>query len=274
MGFIRENITKSRKIFRNNIRMNDNKPEKFALYWVDDEIGRDWFVLVPSYDNCGDYFEIELAEEYHSSYEDLPYDLYGGGMFAECNANFVCYVPISLLENTEVSRFDMNGRKIKDSTISYLQASKESYMELVERIDIIDDVLHNEMLPDFPKELKDEITSSENPIDYTYDFFMENFENTEAMEALLEDVYGIGKNDPDMIDIVLFFLYNVRISKHLDFLINKPFGCLHAQTDILSQIEGMSRIDEGDKSIFRTYVYDGCLYQEGGNVVRINKRKE
>jgi len=253
--------------------MNNNKPENFALYWVDDEIGRDWFVLVPSYKNTGDFFEIELVEEHHSSYEDLPYDFYGGGIFAECNASFVCHIPTSILENTLVDRFDSSGRKIEDSNVSYLQASKESYMELVERMDIVDDVLHNEMLPDFPKELKNEITSSGNPIDYTYDFFIENFENTEAMEALLADVYGIGKNDEDMIDIILFFLYNVRISKHLDFLITKPYGCLYAQSDILTQIDGMSRIDQGNKSMYRTYVYDGCVYQEGGTVVKINKRK-
>lgn len=253
--------------------MLNNQPAEFALYWVEDNLGEDWFVLTPSYDKNNNYFELELTEEYHSSYEGIEYNYSDGNMYSECNATLICYVPTSLLEKTLVSKYDSSAREIVADidSIDYLQASRESYIELLERINIIEDVLHNELLPDFPKELKDKILSSDNPIDYTYDFFINNFEDTEGMEALLEDVYGITDSEGDIIDIILFFLYNVKISKHLDFLITKPYGCLYAQSDLLTKIDGMSRIDQGDKSIFRAYVYNGCLYQEGSKVVRTDK---
>lgn len=250
--------------------MNTIKPDKFSLYWVSDDIGQDWFVITPSFKDCPEFYEIDLAEECHSYNKDLEFDLYGGGVYPMCNAQFVCHIPYEAMENNYINTFSKSGTV--NGSISFLEASQAAYVELEDKIGVIPYVLNKEILPNLPNDIVDIINSSEDPINHAYDFFLRAFESTKEMIFMFDTVYGV--EDEDLPYIVLEFLNMVRMRNNVEFFgHDKPYGCITGSMKIISQIEGMSFIDNGRKSKHRTVVYDGVVYQEGTNVIQINRTK-
>lgn len=245
------------------------KPKTYSLFWIEDNVHEDWFIAVPSIGSTP--IECDLAEELHSFYENLHYKIYAGSIYPECHAKFICHFPTEILENTNVETVDAFGNK-KDQGMNYLEASKEAYDELLERLQDNNEYIIKDIFDELDDTLKDKIfdytDDSKSIPERFYSFATEVFDDQESFESFINLYYGLDEDEFEIIETFLCSLYQHRILKLINAMPNLSYGCIHGQNDFLEKIDGMTMLDDGLDSPdnTRTYIFNGCLYQEGGSV--------
>lgn len=245
--------------------MKKIKPTHYALFWVSDGGQEDWFVLVPYNDKNGKYHEWavscdydSVAEEFHMSYEGFEIEYAECGfIYAGCTADYITSIPASILENTEY----------RDG-ITYLDKSIESFNKFEDR--------KKYCVNEFIKQLKNcnnekinEIISKYNNnelYDKIYEIMIEINNEFEYDEFWVVDDHFIKEFcEKHNLDVSTFregIYYGYYLNGYANS-VDSGYGTIHAQNDILVQVEGMEQLDDGLESGVRRYKFGEKIFYEG-----------
>lgn len=226
------------------------KTPDFTLYWVQDGIQEDWFVIVPcNYYDCvtGAY----MAEWFHCEYEGLT-------ELSSVQDSILCYEAMS--DDIMEVPFDKIPASMKKDM-------RKNYKELNSNIKGLKELFFDpefECISIFKKEIREMF---KNKFDDDFNKIMEwCYENLNPDKDTYNDPEFDGEffiEDVDQDNA--FSLYKIMLDWNtITSIIEDGHGYapVHGQLDLLKNL-GFTIIDDGKKTGQRVVVYDGHMYAEG-----------